>query len=45
VHRTKTVKLCGDAQIQIDGEHAGRAPMSVEMVPDALTLLMPASYR
>jgi diacylglycerol kinase (ATP) len=31
--------------IQIDGEYAGRLPGKVEVVPDALTLLIPASYR
>src|SRR5207248_1624497 len=30
--------------IQIDGEYAGRLPGKVEIVPDALTLLTPASY-
>jgi diacylglycerol kinase (ATP) len=31
--------------MQIDGEYAGRLPGKVEVVPDALTLLTPASYR
>jgi diacylglycerol kinase (ATP) len=31
--------------IQIDGEYAGRLPGRVEIVPNALTLLTPASYR
>lgn len=30
--------------VQIDGEYLGRLPASVEIVPDALTLLAPASY-
>ncbi len=30
--------------MQIDGEYAGRLPGKVEIVPDALTLLTPASY-
>jgi len=31
--------------VQVDGEVAGQLPASVELVPDALTLLIPASYR
>jgi YegS/Rv2252/BmrU family lipid kinase len=30
--------------VQVDGEYAGRLPAKVEIVPDALTLLMPAKY-
>jgi diacylglycerol kinase (ATP) len=30
--------------IQVDGENAGHLPARVEMVPDALTLLMPEAY-
>jgi YegS/Rv2252/BmrU family lipid kinase len=30
--------------IQVDGEYAGHLPARVEMVPDALTLLMPEAY-
>lgn len=30
--------------VQVDGEYAGRLPASVEIVPDALTLLAPAEY-
>ena len=30
--------------IQVDGEYAGHIPASVEIVPDALTLLIPESY-
>jgi diacylglycerol kinase family enzyme len=30
--------------IQIDGEYAGRLPGKVQIRPDALTLLIPASY-
>ena len=30
--------------IQIDGEYAGHLPGSVEIVPDALTLMLPAAY-
>jgi diacylglycerol kinase family enzyme len=31
--------------MQVDGEYAGRLPGKVEVVPDALTLLIPESYR
>jgi diacylglycerol kinase family enzyme len=30
--------------VQVDGEYAGRLPASVEIVPDALTILAPAEY-
>lgn len=30
--------------VQVDGEYAGRLPASVEIVPDALTLLTPPGY-
>jgi diacylglycerol kinase (ATP) len=30
--------------IQVDGEYAGHVPATVEIVPDALTLLVPKSY-
>jgi diacylglycerol kinase family enzyme len=30
--------------IQVDGEYAGHIPASVEIVPDALTLLIPEAY-
>jgi len=30
--------------IQVDGEYAGHLPASVEIVPDALTLLIPPAY-
>ncbi len=30
--------------IQVDGEYAGRLPASLEIVPDALTLLIPPEY-
>jgi diacylglycerol kinase family enzyme len=31
--------------VQVDGEYAGRLPATVEIVPNALTVLAPASYR
>jgi len=42
--RTTRMELTGDAPIQIDGEFAGRAPATLEIVPSALTLLIPESY-
>jgi YegS/Rv2252/BmrU family lipid kinase len=30
--------------VQVDGELAGRLPMTAEIIPDALTLLVPAEY-
>ena len=43
--RTARVEFSGEAHVQIDGEYAGRAPASFEIAPDALTLLMPETYR
>ena len=34
-----------DIFVQVDGEPAGKLPATIEIVPDALTLLMPASFR
>ena len=42
--RSKRIELVGDAPIQIDGEYLGRTPATIEIVPDALTLLVPESY-
>jgi diacylglycerol kinase family enzyme len=30
--------------VQVDGEYAGQLPASIELVPDALTLLVPPQY-
>ncbi len=30
--------------LQIDGEYAGRLPVSIDIVPDALTLMLPARF-
>src|ERR1017187_7934035 len=38
------IELSGDAFVQIDGELVGHLPVSFEIAPAALTLLMPASY-
>jgi diacylglycerol kinase (ATP) len=35
----------GRIHLQVDGEYAGVAPASVEIVPNALTLLMPPNFR
>ena len=46
--RTSSVCLPGTTgrrvYIQVDGEYAGHIPASVEIVPDALTLLIPEAY-
>jgi len=38
------LELNGAEHLQIDGEYAGRLPASLEIVPNALTLLVPPSY-
>jgi diacylglycerol kinase family enzyme len=43
--RTRRVEFRGSAHVQIDGEYLGETPACFEIVPDALTLLMPANYR
>lgn len=43
VHSTR-IELRGDAPIQIDGEYVGRTPATIEIVADALTMLIPESY-
>ena len=43
--RSKRVDFSGTAHLQIDGEYGGGLPASFEMVPDALTLLVPPAYR
>jgi len=32
-------------RLQLDGDYAGRLPATIEIVPDALTLLVPESFR
>jgi diacylglycerol kinase family enzyme len=34
----------GRIYVQVDGEYAGRLPARVEVVPDALTLLVPPAF-
>jgi diacylglycerol kinase (ATP) len=43
--RARRVAFSGDAHLQIDGEYGGRIPATLEMLPNALTLLAPAAYR
>lgn len=38
------VSLTGQVHLQVDGEYAGRAPACFEIVPDAITLLVPPNY-
>jgi len=42
--RTTRLELLGDAPIQVDGEYLGRSPATIEIVREALTLLVPKSY-
>ena len=44
-YRSGRVEFSGNAHVQIDGEYCGRAPNALEIVPDAVTLLMPETYR
>ncbi len=34
-----------DVHVQVDGEYAGRLPARVEVVPDAITLLVPPEFK
>lgn len=43
--RARRVEFSGAAHLQIDGEYGGELPASLEMAPDALTLLAPPGYR
>jgi len=42
----KHARISGEekAYVQIDGEYAGRLPAEVNIVPDALTVLLPEDY-
>jgi len=42
--RARNVSLTGDVHVQVDGEYAGRLPAHFEIVPAALTLLIPPNY-
>lgn len=41
----RRLTLGNDAPVQIDGEYIGKGPVTIESVPDALTLLIPPEYR
>lgn len=43
--RAGRIDFTGDVHMQVDGEYAGRLPASFEIVPAALTLLMPRAYK
>lgn len=43
--RVPRIEFSGAGHLQVDGEYAGRLPARFEVVPDALTLLVPNSYR
>ena len=45
VVRGGSVELTGDVHLQVDGEYAGRLPARIDIVPAAITLLMPSDYR
>ncbi len=45
VLRTRRVEIDGTPPLQVDGEVVGGAPATVEIVPDAVTLLMPPDAR
>jgi diacylglycerol kinase (ATP) len=46
--RGRTMRITGPPDtrvyIQVDGEYAGRLPATVEILPDAVTLLLPPEY-
>jgi diacylglycerol kinase family enzyme len=44
IFRTGRLRMTGDALAHIDGEPMGPLPVELEIVPDALTLLMPPEY-
>jgi YegS/Rv2252/BmrU family lipid kinase len=43
--RGDLLELPGAAHLQVDGEYAGESPARIDIVPGALTLLMPPDYR
>jgi YegS/Rv2252/BmrU family lipid kinase len=44
VAASNVAEVLTPAHLQIDGEYVGRGPAAIEIVPGALTLLMPAAY-
>ncbi len=49
IRKAKEIELAnprgGDVHIQVDGELIGQLPATIEIVPNAMTLLMPAAFR
>jgi len=49
IERTRQLELSAPSDrriyVQLDGEYAGRLPATLEIVPDALTLMVPADFR
>jgi diacylglycerol kinase (ATP) len=43
--KARCIEFSGDAHLQFDGEYGGRLSARFEIVPDALTLLIPSTYR
>jgi len=47
-HRCRSVRFAAPAgdrvYVQVDGEYAGRLPATVEIVPEAVTILAPSGY-
>jgi diacylglycerol kinase family enzyme len=43
--RSGQVEMTGSVHLQADGEYAGRLPARFEIVSNAITLLMPSSYK
>jgi diacylglycerol kinase (ATP) len=43
--RAEKIELGAGVHLQVDGERAGGAPATIEIVRDALTLLMPPDYK
>ena len=42
--RARRIEFSGDVHLQVDGEYAGVLPACFEIVPNALTLLIPKNY-
>jgi diacylglycerol kinase (ATP) len=42
--RASSIEMDGDVPVQVDGEYAGKLPARFEIVPSALTLLIPPTY-
>jgi diacylglycerol kinase family enzyme len=45
VMHTRQAELAGPARVQVDGEYVGRLPVTVELIPRALTVLVPPDLR